>query len=129
MPTNFNEIAVPQFDVYLRNALQWGVRQIWAEGPDEALDEVRLLIEDDPACFEMFYDGEFCDTITHIRVCEPGGNDTLVLWRSADHRLRRLVPELLTAAEAVVGRWHEGNLAEAVRQLAAVIAKTKDLDD
>jgi hypothetical protein len=115
---------MPQFDIYLRNALQWGIGHVWAESPDEALGEARRLIEDDPTGFQMFYDGEFCDTVTEIRVCEPGDNDTLAAWRGADHG-RVLAPELLGAAEAIVSRWDDRDLANAVRRFAAVIAKAQ----
>ncbi len=66
---------MPQFDIYLRNALQWGFRQVSAGSPDEALEEARRLIKDEPTSFEMFYDGEFCDSVTQIHVCSAGSND------------------------------------------------------
>lgn len=71
---------MPQFGVYLRNALQWGFRQVSAVGPDAALEGARRLIKDDPAGFEMFYDGEFCDTVTQIQVSAAGSNDELAAW-------------------------------------------------
>jgi hypothetical protein len=114
---------MPQFDIYLRNALQWGIRQVWAGNAEEALEEAQRLIEADPANFEMFYDGEFCDGVSHIRICESGDNETLAKWQSPEHGVRLFAPELLSAAENVVTRWEDGNLAEAVRRLAAVIAK------
>jgi hypothetical protein len=119
---------MPQFDIYLRNALQWGFRQVWAETPDTALAAAQRLIEDDPTGFEMFYDGEFCDTVTRIHVCESGSNDTLAAWRSDEHGLRPFAPELLAASETVVDRWQEGNLAEAVRRLATVIGRIKQCE-
>lgn len=70
---------MPQFDAYLRNALQWGFRQISAESPDAALEEAWRLIKDDPTRFKMFYDGEFCDTVTQIEICAAGSNDELAM--------------------------------------------------
>lgn len=81
---------MPQFEIYLRNDVQWGIRQVRAASADEALQEARRLIEDDPDGFEMFYDGEFCDTVTEIRVCEPGQNETRAMWRSGDRAPVRL---------------------------------------
>jgi hypothetical protein len=120
---------MPQFDIYLRNPIQWGIRQVWAPSAEEALEEARRLIEDEPRGFEMFYDGEFCDYVTEIRICEPGDVETHAMWRSADHGLRLFARDLLNAADNVVNRWSGGNLAEAVRQLAAVIGKTREPGD
>jgi hypothetical protein len=120
---------MPQFDIYLRNPVQWGIRQVRAGNSGEALEEARRLIENDPSGFELFYDGEFCDTVTHIRVCEPGANTTLAMWRSEDHGLRLFGSELLSAAETVVSLWHKGNVADAMRRLAAVVGKAKHSDE
>lgn len=119
---------MPQFDIYLRNALQWGIRKVWAESADQALSEAQRMIEYDPLGFEMFYDGEFGDTVTHIRVCEPDHNDTLATWRSEDHGLHLFAADLLAAAETVVECWKDGDLADAMRRLAAVIGKTRQWD-
>jgi hypothetical protein len=119
---------MPQFDIYVRNALQWGIGKVWSVSPDEALKEAQRLIDADPASFEMFSDGEFCDGITQIRIYESGDNETLAKWQSPHHGLRVFASELLAVAENVVERWEDGNLAEAVRRLAAVIAKTTQQD-
>lgn len=119
---------MPQFDIYLRNPLQWGLREVWAENPEAALDQAKQLMADDPGGFAVFYDGEFCDTVTHIRVCDRVTNETLAAWRRGDHGLRLFAGDLLVAAETVVERWREGNLGLSMRRLAAVIAKTKQFD-
>jgi hypothetical protein len=119
---------MPQFDIYVRNPTQWGIRALRAENPDAALADAQRLIEDDPGGFEMFYDGEFCDTVTLIRVCERGASVTLATWRRGDHGLRLLGTDLLAAAETVVERCREANLADSMRRLAVVIAKTRQSD-
>jgi len=119
---------MPQFDIYLRNPLQWGIRQICAPSAAKALEDAQRLTEADPTGFEMFYDGEFCDGITQIRICESGHNETLARWQSPQHGLRVFASDLLAAAQNVVERWEDGNLAEAVRRLAVVIAKATQQD-
>jgi hypothetical protein len=42
-----------------------------------------------------------------------------------DLRLRLAASDLLAAAELVVARWERGDLADAVRELDAAIAKAK----
>ena len=51
--------------------------------------------------------------------------DDLAVWRDEDLRLRLAASDLLEAAELVVARWEQGDLADAVRQLDAAIAKAK----
>lgn len=119
---------MPQFDIYVSNPVQWGMRTVRAEDPDAALADAQRLIQDDSGGFEMFYDGEFGDTVTLIRVCERGASAALATWRRGDHGLRLFGAELLAAAETVVARCREANLAESMRRLAAAIAKTRQSD-
>jgi hypothetical protein len=49
----------------------------------------------------------------------------LAVWHDDDLRLRLAARDLLEAAELVVARWEQGDLADAVRQLDAVIATAK----
>ena len=52
-------------------------------------------------------------------------DNKLAVWLDDDMRLRLAARDLLDAAELVVARWERGDLAEAVRELDAAIAKAK----
>ena len=62
--------------------------------------------------------------MNEILVYGPEGNE-LAAWHDDDLRLRLAARDLLEAAELVVARWSEGDLADAVRQLDAAIANAK----
>jgi len=47
------------------------------------------------------------------------------VWVESNARLIAAAPDLLDAAELVVARWERGDLAEAVRELSAAVAKAK----
>jgi hypothetical protein len=68
------------------------------------------------------YDGGM--PVNEIAIRDPDYND-LAVWRDDDMHLRLAARDLFDAAELVVARWERGDLAEAVCQLAAAIAKAK----
>ena len=93
-----------------------------AETPEQALALARKLYEDEPSklWFES-YDGM---DVNEIIVYDADENEVAV-WYDDDMRLRLAARDLLDAAELVVARWERGDLAGAVRQLDAAIAKAK----
>jgi hypothetical protein len=64
------------------------------------------------------------DNAYHVGTFISGSRRELPKFR-ANARLIAAAPELLCAAELVVARWSKGDLADAVRQLDAAIAKAK----
>jgi len=71
--------------------------------------------------FESYYEAL---PVNGIAIQDADHNE-LAVWLDEDLRLRLAAPDLLDAAELVVARWEQGDLAEAVRELDAAIAKAK----
>jgi hypothetical protein len=111
------------FHVYLRSDIAWCRKDIEAATPSQAVELARQLSEQDPAQLDEPY--EVCDyPVNEVEVLDQHGNQ-LAEWQSDDLRLRLAAQDLLDAAELAVARWSQGNLADAVRQLDAAIAKAK----
>jgi hypothetical protein len=85
------------------------------------------VAEENPDSLDLdFY--ELCDCpINEIEINDEHGNE-LAVWYDDDMRLRLAASDLLAAAELVVARWEQGDLAEAVRRLDAAIVKAKGGD-
>ena len=102
------------FQVYLRSDIARTRKDIQAATPNQAVELARRLV--DPTLLDEHY--EVCDCpVNEIEVLDEHGNHDL--------RLRLAAQDLLDAAELVVARWSQGDLADAVRQLDAAIAKAK----
>ena len=106
-----------------RTDAEFATREIKAATPKQALKKARRLYDEDPfdLMFES-YDGGM--PVNEIAIEDADGDD-LALWLDDDLRLRLAARDLLTAAESVVARWEQGDLAEAVRELDAAIANAK----
>ncbi len=114
------------YTVYFRSDLQWGRRDLKAGTPEQTLAQARKLAGEDWEALDLDY-FEPCDCpINDIEVLYK--NRTVAVWLDDHLRLRRAAPDLLAAAEKVVARWEQGDLAEAVRNLSAVIAEAKGGD-
>jgi hypothetical protein len=112
------------YDVYFRSDLQWGMREFVADTPARALKLARkFATENSDSLVLDFYEGCDC-AINEIEVCDDEHN-SLAVWLDEDLRLRLAARDLLDAAQLVVDRWSQGDLAEAVRELDAAIAKAK----
>jgi len=112
------------YRVYFRSDLQWGREDIEAETPAQALERARALAESDPdIVLDQYFEASDCP-INEIEVCDDE-HDELAVWHDDHLRLELAAPDLLDAAELVVARWERGDLAGAVRQLHAAIAKAK----
>jgi hypothetical protein len=112
------------YDVYFRSDLQWGMREFEADTPKQALKLARRFAAKNPDGLDLdFY--EACDCpINEIEVCDDEHNSVAV-WYDDDMRLRLAASDLLDAAELVVARWERGDLAGAIRELSAAVAKAK----
>jgi hypothetical protein len=106
-----------------RTDAEFATREIKAASPEQALRKARRLYDDDPfdLMFES-YDGGM--PVNEIAIADAD-HDELAVWHDDDMRLRNAARELLDAAELVVARWERGDLAAAVRELDAAIAKAK----
>ena len=106
-----------------RTDAEFATREIKAASPEQALKKARRLYDDDPfdLMFES-YDGGM--PVNEIAIADAD-HDELAVWRDDDMRLRNAARDLLDAAELVVARWERGDLAAAVRDLDAAIAKAK----
>jgi hypothetical protein len=114
-----------EYRVYFRSDIQWAMRSFKALSPQHALTLARRFAEQRADELEVEeYDPNDCP-INEIEVYDECGNE-LAVWFDDELRLRLAAADLLDAAEKVVARWQHGDLAEAVRELAAAIAKAKE---
>jgi hypothetical protein len=91
--------------------------------PEKALKKARRFCRahEDELLFEDYSDSLPVEEI----VIQNAAYDELAVWQDEDLHLRFAARELLAAAELVVARWERGDLAGAVRELDAVIARAK----
>jgi hypothetical protein len=111
------------YTVQFRNHTAWACHDIEAETPDKALALVRKLKAEDKLdlCFEAY---DIRSDVNVIVVTDADSKE-LAVWYDDDMCLGFAARDLLDAAELVVARWERGDLAEAVRELSAAIAKAK----
>ena len=112
------------YRVHFHSDIQWAVLTLQADTPEQAVELARQFADEhfDDLDFESY---QGCDCpINQIEVCDDEYN-SLAKWYDDDMRLRLAARELLDAAELVVARWERGDLADAVRELSAAIAKAK----
>jgi len=83
----------------------------------------RKFVDDDnlDLWFEAY---DITSDVNEIVVSDDDGNE-LAFWYDEDLTLRLAARDLLDVAELVVARWEHGDLAAAVRELDAAIAKAK----
>jgi predicted RNase H-like HicB family nuclease len=95
-----------------------------AASPEDALERAKKFLEDDELSEDQrdpVTEG-FCVREIIISSCDEGD---LASWMTFEYRVEQAAPKLLAAAEAVIGSWEKGDLAAAVRVLAAVVEKAK----
>jgi hypothetical protein len=110
--------------VHFRSDLQWAMQPFDADTPEQALELARKFAEENYHRLDFeFYEADG-SPINEIEVCDDEDSSDAV-WQDDDLRLRLAARDLLDAAELVVARWSEGDLAEAVRALDNVIANAK----
>ena len=112
------------YTAYFRGDTAWASRDFRAATPEQALARARRFYEQRWLDLDFQpYDASF-GAVDEIEIFNSGG-DSMAMWQSKDMLLREAAADLLNAAEKVVSRWEKGDLAEAVRELAAAIAKAK----
>jgi hypothetical protein len=111
------------YTAYFRTDADFATREIKAATPEQALKKARRFYADDPLdlMFESYSDAMPVNEI----VIQDAADNELAVWLDDDLRLQLAARDLLTAAELVVASWERGDLAGAVRQLDAAIAKAK----
>ena len=95
-----------------------------ASTPEEALQEAKTFWEDGKLSEDQLdpvAEG-YCVREIVISSCDEGD---LASWMTFEHRVERAGPKLLAAAEALIASWEKGDLAAAVRTLAATVEETK----
>jgi hypothetical protein len=113
------------YDVYLRSDLRWAERSFKALNAKRAMELARRFAEK-RADELLFEDYAACDSpINEIEILDEHERQ-VALWRDEDLRLHLAARDFLDAAEKVVARWEQGDLADAVRELAAAVAKAKE---
>jgi hypothetical protein len=115
---------MPSYRVYLYTDIQWTMRRFKASSPQEALNLARKHAAEHffELDFENYEGSDF--RVNDIEVCDEQDNK-LAIWCDDHLRLQIAAYDLLEAAEKVVAQWAHGDLAEAVRELNAAIAKAK----
>jgi hypothetical protein len=111
------------YTVHFRTDAEFATFDLKAKTPQRALARAHKLYKDNPSelWFEPYDGGQ---PVNEIEVCDTDGNEAAT-WQDDDLRLRLAAPDLLAAAEKVVARWEQGDLAEAVRELDAAIEAAK----
>jgi hypothetical protein len=111
------------YTAYFRTDANFATREFEADTSKQALALTRGFYDDDPwdLVFESYAGGT---PVNEIAICNRRGQK-LRAWVDDDMRLRLAARDLLDAAELVVARRERGDLAAAVRELDAAIAKAK----
>ena len=112
------------YTVYFRTEHQWGTQEFEANTPEQALAIARQFATEDYDRLDLDYYDQCRNAVSEIEVCDAEGNP-LATWYDDDMQLRLAAYDLLETAEKVVARLECGDLAQAVRELAAVVAMVK----
>lgn len=102
------------------------IHEVAGDTPAHALTAARKRAATDPD--ELYFEPYTRQDIDEIIVMDDNG-DPVCAWQSNALRLRLAASDLLIAAREVVASWESGDLAEAVRNLAAAIAEAEPLPD
>jgi hypothetical protein len=103
---------------------EYATAAVEAETPEKALAMAQAIIDDnfDTLTFKG-YDDYF--EVNEIAIHSENFYGALAVWYSDDLLVRHAAPDLLSAARLVIARWESGDLAEAVRELSAAVAKAE----
>jgi hypothetical protein len=112
------------YNAHFRTDADCASRKIKAATPELALAAARKIAarSRDELFFER-YQRPF--PINEIAIGNDDDSAELAVWFDDDLRLRLAADDLLNAARRVVERWESGDLAEAVRELSAAVAKAE----
>jgi hypothetical protein len=113
---------MPNYTVTFHTCAEHAMTAIEASTPAEALVLARTLAENPTDLFFERY--EDYHPIDDIAVLDENGNDAAG-WVGPRLRLELAAPALLEAAKLVIARWEQGDLADAVRQLASAVEEAE----
>ena len=112
------------YNVYFRSDLQWGTREFDADTPEQALELAQRFIAENLDGVNLDFYEDCGSPINEIEVLDDEDNSVAV-WYDEGLRLRLAATDLLSAAEKILDRWQNGDIGEAIHELAAAIAKAK----
>lgn len=110
------------YTAYFRTDAAYAMQSIKAKTPKLALARARKMASSKTE--QWFWPYDPATPISEIAI-KDGDHNVLAFWRDSDFYLRLAAPDLLAAAEKVLDRWQTGDLAEAVRDLAAAVGASK----
>jgi hypothetical protein len=111
------------FTVHFRTDAECASSEIKAKTAKRALASARKIAVNKPeTLFFEPYQGVF--DINEIEVFAEDGSAEAI-WYDEDLHVRLAASDLLSAARLVIARWESGDLAEAVRELSAAVAKAE----
>ncbi|MDN3277842.1 hypothetical protein QWJ07_26500 [Frankia sp. RB7] len=116
---------MPIYQVHFSTDAELAIHDISGDTPAQALAAARALAAGD---HELYFEPYAGLDIDEIIVMDDDGYP-ICAWRSDAMRLRLAASDLLIAAREVVASWDSGDLAAAVRNLAATIAEAEPLPD
>lgn len=112
------------FTAYFRTDADRASKEVEADTPELALAAARkIAAESSDDLFFEAYASAF--PINEIVIGNEEDSAELAIWLDDDLRLRFAAEDLLNAARRVLERWETGDLAEAIRELSAAIAKAE----
>ena len=111
------------YSVAFQTDCSFAVKDIEAGDIGEALVAARRIASDDPDELDFeAYQGR--QAVNEIVIADENGNE-LGLWRDEDVLLSLAARDLLNAGRLVIASWHTGDLAGAVSEMAAAVAKAE----
>ena len=114
------------YTVYFRSDRNYADHDIEADTPEQALAVARQLCESGDIYHEaLFDDYDGRAPINEIEVCHED-EEALAVWQDDDLRLRLAAADLLTAAEKILDRWQNGDIGEAIHELAIAVEAAKE---
>ena len=117
---------MPTYQVHFSTDADLAIHDVAGDTPAQALAAARAFAANNrDDLYFLSYTGLDIDEII---VMDDDGYP-ICAWRSDAMRLRLAASDLLIAAREVVASWDSGDLAAAVRNLAATIAEAEPLPD
>lgn len=101
----------------------YATHEIDADTLEQALEKARKIADEEPENL-VFMDYDQVLPINEIGIGDVDCKE-FVFWMDDDFRLRLAARDLLDAARQVLKTWEHGDLAGAVRELAAAVAKAE----
>jgi hypothetical protein len=113
-----------KFTVHFRTDAQFATTEIVAETVELALAAAHEIIASESEKL-YFHPHFFTLPINEIAICDEGDSEELAIWLDDDLRLAVAARDLHRAARLVLASWELGDLAEAMRELSAAVAKAE----